>query len=127
MLGLCLAFSQAYADTLPVGGDSSLAANSVDGFSGIPQAQASDLEKLNTAVVRPIPFLDFFYQIQRPTSGENASASHQTEIIGMSNVAPAPKPGLYGMIALALAGLVFAIQLFYAKAKNKARTSEATL
>ncbi len=45
----------------------------------------------------------------------------------MSNVAPAPKPGLYGMIALALAGLVFAIQLFYAKAKNKARTSEATL
>jgi hypothetical protein len=131
LLGLCLALAQAYADNLPVGGQraalDSLAANSVDGFSGIPQAQASDLENLNNAAVRPIPLLDFFYQIQRPSSNENASVSHETEIMGISNVAPAPKPGLYGLVALALAGLVFAIQLFYAKAKNKASASAATL
>jgi hypothetical protein len=89
------------------------------------QHQVTGVEHLNSTPVKP-HLLDFFYQIQRPSTDGGTGASHQTESIRVSDLAAAPKPGLYGLISLALAGFVFAIQLYLAKAKTRAR-AEATL
>lgn len=97
--GLCLAFGQAYATNLPVGGPVTL--NSGSGFAGAPAGSMSDSEtwfsgstlRGNVTFVQGVwvdpttHFLDFFYQIQ------NNSTSPTILSNTVGNLAGAPNPG----------------------------------
>ena len=99
LIGVCLAFGQAYATNLPVGGPLNLTSGS--GFAGAPVASVSDAEtwyagatlRGNATFVEGVwvdpttHYLDFFYQIQ----------NHSTTPVILSdtvgNLAGAPNPG----------------------------------
>ncbi len=57
--------------------------------------------------------------------GGTSGSAFNSESITMSNLAPAPEPGAYGVLSLAIAGLVFAVQLRSARAKRKSNEAKA--
>jgi hypothetical protein len=57
--------------------------------------------------------------------GGKSGSAFNSESITMSDLAPAPEPGAYGVLSLAIAGLVFAVQLRSARAKRKSVEAKA--